>query len=299
MLLWVSFNLFVLALLALDLGVFHRRPHEIKLKESLVWSGIWIALALVFNAGVYCVQGSQKALEFLTGYIIEKSLSLDNIFVFLVILSYFQVPLRYQHGVLFWGILGALVLRAVFIVGGVTLIERFHWMIYLFGGFLIYTGVKMVADKDRHMDIEKNPVMKWVRHFLRVTPEYEGGKFFVKKDGVWFATPLLVVLVAVDIADVIFAVDSIPAILAVTRDTFIVYSSNVFAILGLRALYFALAGIIRLFTYLHAGLAAILIFVGVKMVLADFCRIPTGFSLGVIVGILLVSAVASGMTKKR
>ena len=292
-LLWVGFNLFVLAMLALDLGVFHRRSHQVTIKEALVWSGVWITLALLFNLGVYQWYGPQAALEFLTGYLIEKSLSIDNIFVFLLIFSYFGVPERYQHKVLFWGILGALVMRAVFIFAGISLIQRFHWIIYIFGAFLILTGIRMITEKDKEIHPEKNPALKLFRRMIPVTGAYQGSHFFVKEGGRHFATPLFVVLLVVETTDVIFAVDSIPAILAITVDPFIVYTSNVFAILGLRALYFALAGVMKLFHHLRYGLSAILVFVGAKMLLADFYKIPVGIALGVVAGILLISVIAS------
>ena len=290
---WVIFNIFVLAMFALDLGVFHRKAHEVKIKEALVWSAIWIALALIFNLGIYLWRGPKTALEFLTGYLIEKSLSVDNVFVFLLIFSYFRVSSLYQHKVLFWGILGALIMRAIFIATGVTLIQKFHWVIYIFGAFLILTGIKMALQKDKEIHPERNSVLKLLRRFMPVTDRYEYGKFFVKREGRYIATPLFVVLLVVETTDVIFAVDSIPAILAITLDPFIVYTSNVFAILGLRALYFALAGIMQLFHYLHYGLSAILVFVGVKMLLADIYKIPVGIALGVVVGILLISVIAS------
>ncbi len=296
---WIGFNIFVLAMLALDLLVFHRKPHEVSFKEALAWSGVWISLALVFNAGLYFWQGRQPALEFFTGYLIEKSLSVDNIFVFLMIFAAFKVPSKYQHEVLFWGILGALLMRAGFIAGGVTLIKNFHWIIYIFGAFLIFTGIKMAVDKDREIHPEKSPVLQLFRKIMPVTKDYEGGKFFVRRNGKIFATPLLVVLLVVESTDLIFAVDSIPAILAVTQDPFIVYTSNIFAILGLRALYFALAGIIQLFHYLHYGLSAILIFVGGKMVLTDFYKVPIGLSLGVVMAFLLLSVAASLIWPKK
>ncbi|MDZ7269026.1 MAG: TerC family protein [candidate division KSB1 bacterium] len=292
-LLWVGFNLFVLLMLALDLGVFHRKAHVVKTKEALLWSVVWIALALLFNLGIYFWQGQKVALEFLTGYLIEKSLSVDNIFVFLMIFAYFGVPALYQHKVLFWGILGALVMRAIFIVSGVALIERFHWIIYIFGVFLILTGVKMAWQKDKEIHPEKNPVLRLFRRVMPVTDRYHGGAFFVRPAGRYLATPLFVVLLLVETTDLIFAVDSIPAILAITLDPFIVYTSNVFAILGLRSLYFALAGIMPLFHYLNYGLAAILTFVGVKMMLVDFYKIPIGVSLSVVAAILLVAILAS------
>lgn len=292
-LLWIGFNLFVLLMLALDLGVFHRKAHVVKTKEALLWSAVWIAMALLFNLGVYFWQGQKVALEFLTGYLIEKSLSVDNIFVFIMIFAYFGVPALYQHKVLFWGILGALVMRALFIASGVALIERFHWIIYVFGAFLILTGVKMAWQKDKEIHPEKNPLLRLFRRLMPVTDRYHGGAFFVKQAGGSFATPLFVVLLLVETTDLIFAVDSIPAILAITLDPFIVYTSNVFAILGLRSLYFALAGIMPLFHYLNYGLAAILAFVGAKMMLVDFYKIPIGISLGVVAAILLISVVAS------
>ncbi|MBI4243855.1 MAG: TerC family protein [Planctomycetes bacterium] len=286
---WVFFNIFVLAMLALDLGVFHRKSHEVKIKEALVWSAAWITLALLFNLVIYFWQGRATALEFLTGYLLEKSLSVDNIFVFLLIFSYFRVPTHYQHKVLFWGILGALVMRAIFIALGITLIQKFHWVIYIFGGFLIFTGIKMALEKDKEIHPEKNPVLKLFRKLMPVTQQYEEDKFFIRKDHQLFATPLFIVLLVIETADVIFAVDSIPAVLAVTLDPFIVYTSNVFAILGLRALFFAMAGIMKSFHYLHYGLSAILVFVGSKMVLADIYKIPILISLSVIIILLGLS----------
>jgi len=290
---WVVFNIFVLAMLAIDLGVFHRKAHEIKTKEALIWSAIWITLALLFNLGIYFWRGPQTALEFLTGYLIEKSLSVDNIFIFLLIFSYFRVPALYQHKVLFWGILGALVMRAIFIAAGVTLIQKFHWLIYIFGGFLILTGIKMALEKEKKIHPERNPVLRLFRRFVPVTSDYEGDKFLVKREGRYFATPLFITLLIVETTDVIFAIDSIPAILAITLDPFIVYTSNVFAILGLRSLYFALAGIMQLFHYLHYGLSAILVFVGAKMLLAYIYKIPVDIALGVVAGFLLISVIAS------
>ena len=290
---WVGFSLFVLAMLALDLGVFHRESHEVTIREAMVWSGVWIALALLFNLGLYYWRGPQPALEFLTGYLIEKSLSVDNIFVFLMIFSYFRVPPGYQHRVLFWGVLGALVMRALLIFLGISLIQRFHWVIYLFGAFLILTGVKMALEKDKEIHPERNPALRLFRRFAPVTDDYRGGKFFVKQGGRFFATPMLIVLLIVETTDIIFAVDSIPAILAITLDPFIIYTSNVFAILGLRALYFALAGVMKLFHHLRYGLSAILAFVGAKMLLADFYKIPVGVALGVVAGILIISVIAS------
>ena len=296
---WVAFNVFVLAMLAVDLGVVHRRAHEVTLKEALLWSGIWISLALLFALGVYFWNGPQPALEFLTGYLIEKSLSVDNIFVFVLIFSYFKVPGRYQHEVLFWGILGALVMRAIFIFAGIALLQRLHWIIYVFGALLILTGIKMAMEKDKELHPDKNPVLKLFRRLVPVTEDYHADHFFVKQSGQYAATPLFIVLLVVETTDVIFAVDSIPAILGITMDPFIVYTSNVFAILGLRALYFALAGVIRLFHYLHYGLSAILVFVGAKMLLADVYKLPVGVALGVIAGILLIAVLASVLRPRR
>jgi tellurite resistance protein TerC len=290
---WIIFNLFVLAMLVLDLKVFHRDAHEVKIREALMWSAFWIGLALVFNVGIYIFRGSEDALEYLTGYLIEKSLSVDNIFVFLLIFSYFRVSAQYQHKILFWGILGALIMRAILIFAGVALIERFHWIIYVFGAFLIFTGIKLAFEKDKEIEPEKNPALLFVRRFIPVTERFEGDRFFIRRAGRLFATPLFLVLVVVETTDVIFALDSIPAILAITTDPFIVYTSNVFAILGLRALYFALAGLLQLFHYLHYGLSAILVFVGIKMLVSDIYHIPVGAALGVVGGILVLSVVAS------
>jgi tellurite resistance protein TerC len=282
--LWIGFNLFVLAMLALDLGVFHRKAHEVSLREAASWSGIWIALALVFNIGVWHFLGPQKGVEFLTGYLIEKSLSIDNIFVFAILFSYFAVPAIYQHRVLFWGILGALVMRAAFIAAGAALLTRFHWIIYVFGAFLIVTGLKMALAPDRGLEPDRNPILRLVRRLVPVTDRYHGQKFFVRENGVRMATPLFLVLVLVETTDLIFAV---------TTDPFIVYTSNVFAILGLRSLYFLLAGVMHRFRYLKLGLAAILVFVGGKMALVDFFKIPPGLSLGVVATILAAAIAAS------
>jgi tellurite resistance protein TerC len=297
--LWVVFNIFVLAMLALDLGVFHRKAHVIRVKEALVWSALWISLALLFDLGIYFWRGPETALEFLTGYLIEKSLSVDNIFVFLLIFSYFGVPPLYQHKVLFWGILGALIMRAVFIATGVTLIEKFHWIIYVFGGFLILAGIRMALQEDRKINPERNPILRLFRRWVPVTEDYMEDRFFVKRAKRYSATPLFIVLLMIETTDVIFAVDSIPAILAITLDPFIVYTSNVFAILGLRALYFAVAGIMKLFHRLHYGLSAVLVFVGIKMLLADLYKIPVSIALSVVAGILLISVMASIFDKKK
>lgn len=298
--LWVGFNVFVLGMLALDLGVFHRKAHVVSLKESLTWTFVWISLAMVFNAGVWHYAGSTKALEFFTGYLIEKSLSVDNVFVFALLFSYFAVPQLYQHKVLFWGILGALIMRAIMIVAGAALITKFAWIIYVFGGFLILTGIKMVVKREEEIHPERNPVVKWFKRLIPVTPDYRGDRFFVRENGVRMATPLFVVLLLVELSDLIFAVDSIPAIFAVTTDPFIVYTSNVFAILGLRSLYFALAGVMDKFHYLKIGLGVVLTFVGVKMILAHTAwKIDTLVSLGVIVVILTVSVVWSLLKPKK
>lgn len=292
-LVWVAFGIFVLAMLALDLGVFHRKAHVIRTKEALIWTAFWIILALIFNVIILYWRGPEAALEFLAGYLIEKSLSVDNIFVFLLIFTYFKVPRIYEHKVLFWGILGALVMRLLFIAVGVALIERFHAIIYIFGVVLIATSIRMAVKKGEEIHPERNPILRLFRRVMPITDDYVEGKFLVRRARVLYATPLLVVLLVVETTDLVFAVDSIPAIFAITLDPFIIYTSNVFAILGLRALYFALAGVIRRFRYLHYGLAAILFFVGVKMLVGDFYRIPIEVALGVIAGMLLVSIIAS------
>lgn len=292
--LWIGFNAFVLLMLALDLGVFHRKAHVVTFKESIAWTVAWITLALVFNLGVAHYMGNEKGLEFFTGYVIEKSLSVDNVFVFALLFSYFAVPPIYQHKVLFWGILGALVMRAVIIFLGAALIAKFAWIIYVFGAFLILTGIKMIVKREEEIHPERNPLVRWFKKLMPVTNDYRGDRFFVKENGVRMATPLFVVLLLVEFSDLIFAVDSIPAIFAVTKDPFIVYTSNVFAILGLRSLYFALAGVMDKFHYLKIGLGVVLSFVGVKMLLAHSpWKIDTHISLGVIVVVLAASVVAS------
>jgi len=291
--LWIAFNVFVLGMLALDLGVFHRKAHAVSIKEASIWSVVWIVLAMAFNLGVYFAWGQEKALEFLTGYVIEKSLSVDNLFVFLMIFQYFNTPSQYQHRVLFWGILGALILRAIFIAAGSALLTNFHWMIYVFGGFLVVTGIKMYLQGEEKIEPEKNPVVRLFERLVPISKAYEGQSFFIRRDGKTYATLLTLVLIVVETTDVIFAVDSIPAIFAITQDPFIVYTSNVFAILGLRALYFMLAGVMEMFTYLKVGLSAVLCFVGAKMMLVDIYKIPIGISLSVIGGILLLSILAS------
>jgi tellurite resistance protein TerC len=298
-LLWVGFNFFVLTMLALDLGVFHRQAHAISIKEAALWSVVWIGLSLLFNVGVYLWRGSEIALEFLTGYLIEKSLSVDNIFVFVLLFTAFSVPATSQHRVLFWGILGALVLRGALILVGAVLLKQFHWIIYLFGAFLIFTGVKMAIHRNEEQHPENNPLVKWVSRFIPVTGDYDHDRFFVRRAGKLIATPLLLVLFVVESTDLVFAVDSIPAIFAVTQDPFIVYTSNVFAILGLRSLYFVFAGAVSKFYYLKLGLSAILMFVGAKMALADVYRIPITLSLFVIAAILAAAIVASLLRARR
>lgn len=296
---WIGFLLFVFLMLALDLGIFHRKSHEIKIKEALVWSAVWVSLALIFNYGIYIFMGEVKALEFLTGYIIEKSLSIDNLFVFIMIFSYFNVGPKYQHKILFWGILGALIMRAIFIFAGVALINKFHWIIYVFGAFLIFTGIKMLFHKDEDIDPNKNLLVRLFKRFMPITSTSHGDKFFVKIGLKTFATPLFIVLLLVEFTDLIFAVDSIPAILAITNDTFIIFTSNVFAILGLRSLYFALAGITQYFHYLKYGLSAVLVFVGIKMTIVDIYKVPIVYSLLTILVILAISIITSLMVPKK
>lgn len=298
---WVVFNAVIFSMLALDLGVINRRAHKIALKEALIWSGIWIALAMSFNIFVLVEFGKTKALEFLTGYVIEYSLSIDNIFVFILIFSYFSVKPQYQHKILFWGILGALIMRGIFIFAGVALINRFHWIVIIFGAFLIFSGFKMLFQKDEiSVEPEKNALVRLFRKFLPVTETLHGNSLFVRQNNRLVATPLFLVLLVVESTDLIFAVDSIPAILAISKDTFIVYTSNIFAILGLRSLYFAVSGIMGLFRFLKVGLAIVLSFVGFKM-LASFLHIeiPIILSLGIIISILLVSIMASVIIKKK
>ncbi|MGV8057822.1 MAG: TerC family protein [Smithellaceae bacterium] len=290
---WIAFAVIILAFLALDLGVFNRKAHVIKLKEALLWTAFWACLALLFCGGIYLFYGHQKAMEFLAGYLIEESLSVDNLFVFLLLFRYFGVPHEYEHKALFWGILMALVTRGIFIFAGVTLINTFHWIIYVFGVFLVYTGIKMAFNKETEVHPEKNIAIKALHFFVPVAKDYTGDKFFILKEGKRYATPLLAILLTLETTDIIFAVDSIPAVLAITTDPFIVYTSNVFAILGLRSLFFAISGLMKLFHYLHYGLAAILSFVGIKMLIADFYKIDIGASLAVIASVLALSIIAS------
>jgi tellurite resistance protein TerC len=290
---WIGFIVFVLLMLALDLYVFNRKPHEIKIKEALLWSAMWISLALIFNYGVYIWLGKEKAMEFLAAYVVEKSLSIDNLFVFIMIFGFFDVKLQFQHKILSWGILGALVLRAIFIVAGIALIHLFHWIIYVFGIFLIFTGARIPFEKDKKIEPDKNILVKLFKKFMPVSSNTELGKLFIRANKKNYATPLFIALIMIEFSDLIFAVDSIPAVLAISNDTFIVYTSNVFAILGLRSLYFALAGIVNYFRYLKFGLSAILIFVGLKMCISGYFVIPTLMSLSVILGLILISVIAS------
>jgi tellurite resistance protein TerC len=297
--LWIAFNVFVLGMLAIDLGVFHRKAHAVTTREATVWCFVWISLGLIFNAGIYIWMGPEKGLEFFTGYLIEYSLSVDNIFVFIIILTYFSVAPAHQHRVLFWGILGALIMRGVFIGAGALLLQAFHWVIYIFGAFLVYTGIKMITNEETSVHPEDNPIIKVLRRVMPIASDFEGQRFFVKRDGKWAATPLFVVLLVIESTDLIFAVDSVPAIFAVSQDPFIVYTSNVFAILGLRSLYFLLAGVMDLFIYLRYGLGVVLGFVGVKMLLADIYKIPIGLSLAVVGGVLAISIVASLLARPK
>lgn len=289
---WLAFNAFVLAMLALDLGVFHRRAHVVGLREAGAWSAVWVTLALVFNAGIWAYAGSGPALEFLTGYLVEKSLAVDNIFVFVMLFSYFAVPAAYQHRVLFWGILGALVMRGAFIAAGAYVLEQWHWVIYVFGALLVLTGIKMALKREQ-VELERNPLVRFARRVLPLTSSYHGQRFWVKQGAKWVATPLFLVLVLIEVSDLVFAIDSIPAIFAITRDPFIVYTSNVFAILGLRSMYFLLAGVVHRFAYLKYGLALVLVFVGTKMMLIDVFKVPTVVSLGVIATLIGASVVYS------
>jgi len=296
---WIGFNAFMLLMLLLDLFVFHRKSKVVSIRNAIAWTLGWITLALVFNYGVYHFYGREKALEFLTGYLIEKSLSVDNIFVFLLIFSYFRIPPAYQHKVLFWGILGALLMRLLFIFAGVALIERFHWVIYVFAAFLVFTGVRLFVRKEDDKDLGESTLMRFFKKVLPVSHTTENDHFFERKNARTYVTPLFLCLLMIEVSDLIFALDSIPAILAVTTDTFIVYTSNVFAILGLRSLYFAVAGLHSYFHHLKYGLSLILIFVGVKICLTDIYKIPTGLALGVIAGILVITMLSSVYMKKR
>ena len=297
---WIGFHILILVLLALDLGVFNKKEHKVPLKEALIRSGVWILLALFFNLFVFFYFGKIKALEFLTGYVIEYSLSVDNIFVFILIFSYFNVKTQYQHKILFWGIMGALIMRGIFIFTGVALINRFHWIVIIFGVFLVFTGIRMLFHKDEAVDPEKNTIVKFFKKFFPVSQSVNGNSFFVRENGKLVATPLFLVLLIIESSDLIFAVDSIPAILAISKHTFIIYTSNIFAILGLRSLYFAIAGIMGYFRYLKIGLAFVLAFVGLKMLASYFnFEIHIILSLAIIISILLVSILASVFIKEK
>ncbi|HYO42741.1 MAG TPA: TerC family protein [Candidatus Limnocylindrales bacterium] len=297
--LWISLGVLVVGMLALDLFVFHRDAHEVRMREAAAWSVVWISLGLAFGGVVFLTRGSQAGGEYLAGYLIEKSLSMDNVFLFAMLFGYFAVPSRYQHRVLFWGVVGAIVFRAIFIAAGTTLLEAFHFLIYGFGILLLITGIKMWRSKGHAVDPQKNIVLRLVRRFVPMTDEYHGQRFFIRHAGKLVATPLFAVLVVVETTDIMFAIDSIPAIFAVTTDPFIVLSSNLFAILGLRALYFLLAGLIDKFVYLKQGLAALLVFAGVKILVADIYKMPIPLSLAVIIGILVVAVVASVIAARR
>jgi len=296
---WIFFHVVVVIMLAIDLGIFHRSAHEVKFKEAVSWSIVWIVAALAFNVLILVLWGAVPALHFFTAYLVEKSLSADNIFVFAVIFSYFAVPPAYQHRVLFWGIIGAVLMRALFIFAGIQLLEMFHWMIYVFGAFLVYTGVRLARRNEEQVQPEHNPVLRLAQRMLPITPTYHGQRFLVKENGSWKATPLLLTLLVVESTDVMFAVDSVPAVLAITPEPFIAYTSNIFAILGLRALYFVLAGLIQRFRYLHIGLAVILVYIGCKMLISDLFKIPALVSLGIVALVLLVSGWASLRAERR
>lgn len=296
---WIIFNAAVIFMLWLDLTVLHKKSHEVKIKEALWQSLIWISIALIFNLGVYFVKGSQPALEFLTAYLLEKSLSVDNLFVFIVVFEYFHIPARFYHRVLFWGILGALVMRAFFILTGLWLIERFHWLIYVFGALLIYTGIKLAFSHGNTINPEQNPILKLIRKFFPVSSNVEDERFAFKSGGIIHLTPLFVCLIFIELTDLVFALDSIPAVMAVSRDPFIVYTSNIFAILGLRALFFALSGLIKMFEYLNYGLSAVLVFIGGKMLVSHYYHVPIGLSLGVVAGLLGLSIAASLLHKTK
>lgn len=291
--LWGGFIVFVLAMLALDLGVFHRSAHVVRFKEALAWSAVWVGLALLFNLGIWWKFGAEPAVQFLTGYLIEKSLSIDNIFVFVIVFSALGIPSLYQHRVLFWGILSALVLRAAMIFAGVAMLQRFHWLIYFFGAFLIFTGIKLFLNRNQEEHPENGAAMRWARRVIPSTSRFDSHHFFTRENGRWLATPLLMALLLVEVTDVIFALDSIPAIFAVTRDPFLVFTSNIFAILGLRSLFFLVAGMVEKFSYLKVGLSAVLVFVGTKMAVVDFVKVPAFVSLAVIAALIGGSVVAS------
>lgn len=298
-LLWLAFGVVVLLMMAIDLGVFNRKAHEIGFREALIWSIVWTIVALVFNGAVFLYVGPERGLEFFTGYVIERALSFDNLFVFVLIFSYFGVPRHYHHRALFWGVVGALVTRAVFIAAGVALIERFEWILYVFGAILVYSGWKMLREKDVEVHPDRNLVIRAARTLFPVTSDFSGGKFFIRKEGILFLTPLFLVILTIETTDIVFAVDSIPAVFGVTHDPFIAFTSNIFAILGLRASYFLLESILKTFKYLSHGLSVVLIFIGLKMLVADFVHIPIGTSLAIVIAVLAVAIVASLVVERR
>ncbi len=294
---WVVFNGAVIALLWTDLSLLRKQAHEIKIREALLQTLFWVSLAVAFGIGVYFIKGKQLSLEFFTGYILEESLSIDNLFVFILVFEYFHIPARLYHRVLFWGILGALIMRAIFILTGLWLIEQFQWLIYIFGAFLVWTGIKLAFDKEQDIQPDQNPVLRLLRKFFSITQNVEDERFFVKSGGALHLTPAFVCLVFINVIDLVFAMDSIPAVMAVSRNPFIVYTSNIFAILGLRALFFAIAGLMKMFEYLNYGLAAVLTFIGIKMLISHYWPIPIGASLGVVAGLIGASVLVSILHK--
>jgi tellurite resistance protein TerC len=299
--LWIVFGIVVLVMLALDLSVFNRKAHVIELKEALMWIAMWVGLALLFDLGVYFLLGSEMAMKFLAGYLVEESLSVDNLFVFLLIFLYFNVPPADRHRVLYWGILGAVLMRGIFISAGLLIVGKLEWVIYLFGAFLIYTAIRIFRKKEQVEELhpESNPIVRLFCRFMPFTNDYQEDRFFIKREGRWLATPLIIVLVAIETTDIVFAVDSIPAVLSITLEPFIVYTSNIFAILGLRAIFFALAAVIQRWRYLSYGLSVLLAFLGCKMLFSWLFKVPTAISLGAVVGILAVSAIASAWKARR
>lgn len=296
---WIGFVLFILVVLLLDLGIFHKKSHSVGFKESIIWSGVWIALALAFNVIILYWRGQEDFMLFLTGYVIEKSLSVDNLFVFLLIFSYFKIPNQYQHKVLFYGILGALIMRALFIWAGIAILKNFTWVIYIFGAFLVFSGIKMLMPQSDEHDLEKSWVISWTKKIFPTTPHFHEDKFFVKQNGVWMITPLFITLIFVEFSDLVFAIDSIPAIIGITSDPFLVFTSNVFAILGLRSLYFALKGFADMFYYLKYGLAVILMFIGFKMLIMHWYHMPVGVTMSVIFSVLLISVLTSIISNRK
>lgn len=296
---WISFVIFILVVLLLDLGIFHKKSHTVGFKESIIWSGVWIALAMIFNVIILYWRGENDFYLFLTGYVIEKSLSVDNLFVFLLIFGYFKIPNEYQHKVLFYGILGALIMRALFIWAGIAIIEKFAWVMYLFGAFLVFSGIKMLMPQSDDHDLEKSWVITWTKKIFPTSPHFHGDKFFIKEAGKWMITPLFITLIFVEFSDLVFAIDSIPAIIGITNDPFLVFTSNVFAILGLRSLYFALKGFADMFHYLKYGLAIILMFIGVKMLIVKYYHMPIAVTMSVIFSVLLLSVLVSIISNRK